>query len=102
MEWAADDIYKEMETDAEGRVTLFEYDENANLIKETIQQVQVGDEVIDVVTEFDYHPVFNKMTYKKDAEGRETFFEINDTNGNLESVQDAEGERYELRVQSER
>ena len=75
MEWATDDIYKEMETDAEGRVTRFEYDDNANLIKETIQQVEVGGEVVDVITEFDYHPVFNKMTYKKDAEGRETFFE---------------------------
>ena len=31
------------------------------------------------------------MTYKKDAEGRETFFHINETTGNLDSVRDAEG-----------
>ena len=91
MEWASDDIYKTQETDAEGRVTVFGYDANANLIKETIKNVEVNGEVVDVITEFHYHPVFNKMTYKKDAEGRETFFNINETNGNLESVEDAEG-----------
>ena len=91
MEWAADDIYKEKEIDAEGRETWFEYDANANLIKETIKDVEVGGEVIDVITTFDYDPNFNKMKYKQDAEGRETFFEINETNGNLDWVRDAEG-----------
>ncbi len=86
MDWAADDIYKTKETDAEDRVTRFEYDDNANLVKEIIETEAFGE----VVTEFAYDPVFNKMTYRKDAEGRETFFEIDSANGRLNSVTDAE------------
>ena len=86
MEWAVDDITKLKETDANGRVTRFEYDTNANLIKEIIETAELGE----VITEFNYDPIFNKMTRKVDAEGRETLFEIDPANGNLLTVTDAE------------
>jgi YD repeat-containing protein len=96
MTWAADDIYKTSETDANQRVTLFEYDSRANLTKETIQ---AGGAIGDVVTEFDYDPDYNKMTLKRvenvDAQGaavvQETIFQIDPSNGNLRSTRDAEG-----------
>ncbi len=72
MEWSSHDIYKTREIDAENRSTRFEYDDRANLTKEIIETTEFGE----VITEFDYDPVFNKITYKKDAEGRETVFEI--------------------------
>ena len=87
MEWAVDDIFKLREVDANGRVTRFEYDDNANLTKEIIETGSLGD----VVTEFAYDPVFNKMTKKLDAEDRATSFEIDATTGNLTSTTDAEG-----------
>ena len=69
MTWADADIYKESETDANGRTTLFEYDARANLTKETIVTNDFGN----VVTEFVYDPIYNKMTLKRvhnvDAEG---------------------------------
>ena len=37
MEWAADDIVKTKETDANGRVTEYAYDGNANLTTETVR-----------------------------------------------------------------
>ncbi len=96
MEWSPTDIFKTKETDANGRVTDFEYDGNGNLTKET---VHAGGTMGDVVTEFTYHALFNKMTSKtvhnRDAAGNEvveeTQFDIDDTNGNLERVTDAEG-----------
>ncbi len=95
MVWAADDIFKTQETDAKLRVTDFVYDPNANLIRET---VHAGGDIGDVVTEFEYHPVFNKMTRKRvhnDGGVQETVFLINDANGNLEKVTDAEGNETE-------
>ena len=86
MEWSSHDIYKTKENDAENRITRFEYDDRANLTKEIIETTEFGE----VITEFDYDPVFNKITYKKDAEGRETVFEIDPANGNLLSITDAE------------
>ena len=89
MTWAADDIFKLSETDANGRTTLFEYDVRANLTKETI----VTDDFGDVVTEFAYDPIFNKMTLKRvhnSAVLQETHFAINAANGNLEQTRDAE------------
>ena len=90
MTWAADDIFKESETDANGRTTLFEYDTRANLVKETIVTGDFGD----VVTEFAYDPLFSKMTLKRvhnSAVVQETHFAINAVNGNLEQTTDAEG-----------
>ncbi len=95
MVWAADDIFKTQETDANLRVTDFVYDANANLIRET---VRAGGPFGDAVTEFEYHPLFNKMTRKRvenDAGVQETIFRINDANGNLEKVTDAEGNETE-------
>jgi RHS repeat-associated protein len=95
MVWAADDIFKTQETDAKLRVTDFRYDPKANLIEET---VHAGGAVGDVVTEFEYHAVFNKMTRKRvhnDGGVQETVFLINDANGNLERVTDAEGNETE-------
>ena len=90
MTWTANDIFKTSETDANERTTLFEYDTRANLIKETI----VTDDFGDVVTEFAYDPLFNKMTLKRvhnSAVVQETHFAINAVNGNLEQTTDAEG-----------
>jgi len=88
MTWAANDIFKESETDANGRLTHFEYDERGNLTKERMLTSDRGE----VVTEFSYHPVFNKMTLKRVHNDvlQETRFVINDLNGNLEEVTDAE------------
>ena len=96
MEWASDDIMKLQETDALNRVTLFEYDANANLTKETIQ---AGGIIGDVVTEFEYDPTFNKMTLKRahnTNDIQETRFEIDPANGNLQSTTDAENNAAEF------
>ena len=92
MTWAANDIFKESETDANGRLTLFEYDDRANLEKETI----VTDDYGPVVTEFEYDLIYNKMRLKRvhNVSGggtQETLFTINPANGNLERTRDAEG-----------
>lgn len=89
MEWSVDDITKLKETDALDRVTRFDYDANASLIKETIE---AGGAIGDVVTEFEYDDFFNKMTLKRviNTEIQETRFEIDASNGNVESTKDAE------------
>ncbi|MGH9336002.1 MAG: hypothetical protein ACRD21_19880, partial [Vicinamibacteria bacterium] len=99
MVWSLVDIFKLQETDARGRVTEFEYDGNANLTRDT---VHAGGDIGDVVTEFEYHPLFNKMTLKRVHNDvlQETRFAINETNGNLESVTDAEGNVTEYRYET--
>jgi RHS repeat-associated protein len=87
MEWASDDIYKTKETDAEGRVSEYDHDARGNLTSETIHTLDLGS----VVTEYRYDTRFNKLTYKKDAEGRETVHTINPDVGDLTQTRDAVG-----------
>jgi RHS repeat-associated protein len=84
MQWAADDIYKIQEIDPEGRVTDFGYDGNGNLTSERITTEDFG--VVETI--YRYDPDFNKLEYKKDPEGRETFWTIGDK-GDVEQMKDA-------------
>jgi RHS repeat-associated protein len=79
MTWPADDILKTSERDANGRVTEFGYDTRGNLTLERILTSDVGP----VATEYRYDERFNKLTYKKDAEGRETSYGIDAATGDL-------------------
>ena len=67
MTWAPDDILKTSETDANGRVTEFGYDDRGNLTNERVLTPDLGP----VVTEYAYDGRFNKLTYKKDAAERD-------------------------------
>ena len=87
MEWATDDIYKTSETDAKGRVTEYAYDARGNLRLERVLTSDLGP----VETEYDYDPDFNKLRFKKDAEGRETTYTIDPQTGDLLETRDAVG-----------
>ena len=90
MTWAPDDILKLSETDANGRVTEFGYDDNrGNLTRERVLTPDLGP----IVTEYAYHPRFNKLTRKKDAAGRTTTYSIDDDSGDLLAAVDAVGNR---------
>jgi RHS repeat-associated protein len=89
MAWADDDIFKTREQDANGRVTEFGYDPRGNLTLERIQTSDLGP----VVTEYRYDTRFNKLTWKKDAEGRETNYAIHSTTGDLLETLDPVGNR---------
>ena len=83
--WVPLDILKETETDAEGRITRYGYDNRGNLTSEKIEK----DGATLAETTYEYDTEFNKLTYKKDAENRETRYRINATYGDLELVTDA-------------
>jgi RHS repeat-associated protein len=89
--WRADDILKQDERDALGRLTRFGYDERGNLTQETIEK----DGVALAETTYAYDPTFNKLTYKKDAEGRETHYTIDPTYGDLLATVDPVSNRTE-------
>src|SRR5262249_45251900 len=84
MEWSDSDIFKTKETDPLGRVTDYEYDARGNLTLERIHTADLGD----IETQYAYGPQFNKLTFKKDAEGRTTVYEIG-PKGDLLSMTDA-------------
>ena len=91
MAWAPDDILKLQETGPrteiypQGRVTDFGYDSRGNLTSERITTPAFGV----VETSYEYDPRFNKLTFKKDAEGRETRYEIDSATGDLLKMTDA-------------
>jgi RHS repeat-associated protein len=89
MTWAPDDILKMSEQDANGRTTEFGYDTRGNLTLERILTADLGP----VVTEYRYDPRFNKLTWKKDAEGRETTYAIDPATGDLVETVDAVSNR---------
>jgi YD repeat-containing protein len=87
MTWAPDDILKTSETDANGRTTEFEYDPRGNLRLERILTADLGP----VETEYRYDTRFNKLEWKKDAEGRETNYTIDPDSSDLLETIDAVG-----------
>jgi RHS repeat-associated protein len=89
MAWAPDDILKTSETDANGRTTEFGYDTRGNL---TLERIVTGD-LGPVVTEYRYDTRFNKLTWKKDPEGRETEYSIDSATGDLLATVDPVGNR---------
>src|SRR6266540_3150845 len=89
MKWAAADVFKEEETDAEDRTTRYGYDGNGNLTSETVLTADLGE----VVTRYAYHPVFNKLTLKTDAESHTTRYTVDDATGDLLLTEDAEGDK---------
>jgi RHS repeat-associated protein len=89
MTWAPGDILKTSETDANGRVTEFEYDSRGNLRLERILTADLGP----VVTEYRYDTRFNKLEWKKDAQLRETTYTIDTETGDLVETVDAVGNR---------
>jgi YD repeat-containing protein len=95
--WDAQDILKTSETDAEGRLTEYAYEDGrGNLTKETIKK----DGAVLAETVYAYAPVFNKLTYKKDAEGRETTYRLT-AQGDVDLVTDPEGNRTENHYDAE-
>src|SRR5262249_53511983 len=87
MEWAADDVLKQSETDANERLTTYGYDARGNLTAET---VHTGDPLLgDVTTGYSYHSLFNKLTSKTDGESHATTYTIDDATGDLLEVKDA-------------
>ncbi len=102
MGWAANDITKEWERDANGRETQFGHDANGNL---TSERIRTGDSTIpgaagngDVTATYAYHPAFNKLTRKTDALGHTTTYTIDEQTddatlqrGDLTDVLDAAG-----------
>jgi RHS repeat-associated protein len=89
MTWAADDILKLSETDANGRVTEFGYDDRGNLASERVLTPDLGP----ILTEYAYHGRFNKLTRKKDAAERITTHAVDDDSGDLLATVDAVGNR---------
>ncbi|MGE0454278.1 MAG: RHS repeat-associated core domain-containing protein [Vicinamibacteria bacterium] len=88
MTWAPDDILKTSERDALERVTDFSYDARGNLTGERISS-PTGELLAE--TTYRYDARFNKLEFKRDAEGRETRFEIDPETGDLRSTTDAVG-----------
>jgi len=89
MVWSPTDIVKTQEIDPLGRVTDYGYDANANLTSERITTEDIG--IIE--TRYTYDQTFNKLTVKKDAEGRETRYDIDAATGDLLGMTDAVGNR---------
>ncbi|MEW6735311.1 MAG: hypothetical protein AB1489_28725 [Acidobacteriota bacterium] len=95
--WNANDIYKDQEIDANGRVTKYKHDANGNLIEERIFAVDPDtQQTTEVVTSYTYDAKFNRLTNRTEpqianATPRTTTYEINPANGNLMSVKDALG-----------
>jgi RHS repeat-associated protein len=89
MVWSPTDIVKTKEIDPLGRVTDYDYDPNGNLTSERIST----DDFLVVETRYTYDETFNKLTLKKDAEGRETRYELDDATGDLLRMTDAVGNR---------
>jgi RHS repeat-associated protein len=87
MVWHDDDIYKDSEEDANHRLTEYKYDDRANLTNEIIHTDDFGP----VETVYAYDTKYNKLKYKKDAEGHETFYDIDPANGDVLFVTDAVG-----------
>ena len=85
--WSATDVLKTSETDANGRLTQFEYDERGNLSLERVVTSDLGP----VETRYRYDARFNKLVYKQDAEGRETSYAIDPATGDLLATVDAVG-----------
>jgi len=87
MRWAADDIYKVHEVNNRGYEGFYRYDERGNLVSEIWRQ---GGSAYAVKT-FTYEASFNKLTSKRDAEGRLTRYQIDPRTGDLTGTTDAEG-----------
>lgn len=95
--WAFDDgindVYVTSSTDANGRVTDFIYDTRGNLTHEIVDLTtgaayaavtdRHGNGVTSITTQSEYHPVFNKLTKRVDAEGRVTLYAIDPANGDV-------------------
>jgi YD repeat-containing protein len=91
LEWAPNDIVKTKEADALGRVTRFEHtDGRGNL---TAEQIEKPAGTVLARTEYSYDAKFNKLTWKKDAENRETIWAIDDQTGDIKETTDAAGNR---------
>jgi len=90
--WKPNDILKAFEQDALGRVTRYDYDARGNLTSERIEK----DAVLLAETAYQYDPSYNKLTYKRDAEGRETTHTIDPTTGDLLATVDPVGNRTEF------
>src|SRR5262249_38626396 len=89
MEWS-DDALKTKETDAEGRVTDYSYEDGRG--NRTREVIHTGpDDHGDVTTAYAYDEKFNKLTSKTDAEGRTTTYEIDPADGDLLSMTDWSG-----------
>ncbi|MEW6735309.1 MAG: RHS repeat-associated core domain-containing protein [Acidobacteriota bacterium] len=95
--WNANDIYKDQEIDANGRVTKYQHDANGNLIEERIFAVDPDtQQTTEIVTSYTYDATFNRLTSRTEPHAanttpRTTTYEINPANGNLMSVKDALG-----------
>jgi RHS repeat-associated protein len=85
-EWAPDDVLKKSEKDANGRVTRYAHDGRGNLTEETVTSAD-GSTTVPVGT-YAYEPSFNKLTLKRDGDGRTTTYEIDPLNGDVLSMTD--------------
>jgi RHS repeat-associated protein len=83
-EWSAH--LKRRETDALGRTADYGYDAQGNLVSERITTADLG--VVETV--YAYGP-FNKLAFKRDAEGWETSYQIDPERGDLLVATDAVG-----------
>jgi RHS repeat-associated protein len=90
--WKPNDILKADERDALGRITRYDYDARGNLTLERIEK----DGAPLAETVYEYDPQYNKLSYKKDAEGRETKHTIDPATGDLLATLDAVGNRTEF------
>ncbi len=86
MTWAPDDILKTSEQDANGRVTEFEYDDRRQPHPRARPRPPTSGRSSPSTR---YDERFNKLTYKKDAEGRETSYTIDSASGDLLATVDA-------------
>ncbi|MEO8359209.1 MAG: DUF6531 domain-containing protein, partial [Vicinamibacteria bacterium] len=83
--WKPADILKATETDPNGRLTEYDYDARGNRTLERIHTADLG--VIETASEYEQR--FNRMTLSRDAEGRETRYEVDPDTGDVKSVTDA-------------